>query len=83
MDAMLTHTMDELKEPLTKEVVAGKDDDSVRRAVMQFKNIMGYMGDRPSMYSDVFIDEVVRLALEWHELQVSNGGNGVVESIVQ
>ena len=66
MEAMLFHTIDDLRSPLTKAV---KGEENVRLALVQFKNVMGYMGDRPSMYSDVFIDEVIRLALEFPDLQ--------------
>ena len=54
-----------MKTSLTKLVNA----DSLNLASLQFKNIMGYMGDRPSMYRDVFADEVVRIGLEYPDLQ--------------
>ncbi|GMI47097.1 hypothetical protein TrCOL_g10716 [Triparma columacea] len=65
MDQMLQHSSDEMKTSLTKLVNA----DSLNLASLQFKNIMGYMGDRPSMYRDVFADEVVRIGLEYPDLQ--------------
>ena len=65
MDQMLEHSPDEMKTSLTKLI----NEDSLNLAQLQFKNIMGYMGDRPSMYRDVFADEVVRIGLEYPDLQ--------------
>ena len=68
MDAMLDYSSDELKTSLTK--LKGIDaTQNTEMAILQFKNIMGYMGDRPSMYRDVFVDEVVRIGLEFPDLQ--------------
>jgi len=77
MEAMLLWTSDEIKQSMTKL----KTDEKVTMAILQFKNVMGYMGDRPSMYRDVFIDEVVRIGLEYPELQVSERGGGGGRSI--
>ena len=57
MDAMLDYSSDELKTSLTK-LKGVNAAQNVEMAILQFKNIMGYMGDRPSMYRDVFVDEV-------------------------
>lgn len=65
MEQMLLWTGDEIKQSMTRI----KKEETQNLAVLQFKNIMGYMGDRPSMYRDVFIDEVVRIGLEYPELQ--------------
>ncbi|GMH79381.1 hypothetical protein TL16_g08126, partial [Triparma laevis f. inornata] len=65
MDQMLDYSPDELKTCMTKM----REKEDIDMAVLQFKNIMGYMGDRPSMYRDVFIDEVVRIGLEYPNLQ--------------
>eukprot|EP00519_Triparma_laevis_P004942 CAMPEP_0182508788 /NCGR_PEP_ID=MMETSP1321-20130603/25610_1 /TAXON_ID=91990 /ORGANISM="Bolidomonas sp., Strain RCC1657" /LENGTH=1892 /DNA_ID=CAMNT_0024714917 /DNA_START=82 /DNA_END=5760 /DNA_ORIENTATION=+ len=65
MDQMLDYSPDELKTCMTKM----REKEDIDMAILQFKNIMGYMGDRPSMYRDVFIDEVVRIGLEYPNLQ--------------
>jgi myosin heavy subunit len=69
MDQMLHWAGEEIKVSMTNTKPRGDHVQHTSLAVLQFKNVMGYMGDRPSMYRDVFIDEVVRIGLEYPELQ--------------
>ena len=65
MDKMLEHECQDLKNSLTKLTKPGH----VALALLQFKSIQIFMGDRHSMYRDVCGDEVVSLCLKTPELQ--------------